>query len=80
MNGPATEIPLVEDAETLVDEFRAHLRHLETHLTLLDAYRQERKILRALDRRGLDSTWARRELAARRKEAHTRSDEPDEAA
>lgn len=65
VNKAPQEIPLIEDAEELIDAFRRHLGRLEAHLTLLDDYRQDRQIMRALDRRGVDSEWARRELAHR---------------
>lgn len=79
VNGPATEIPLLEALEDAEDEFRAmcadgvitpieaaaHLRRLRGAVTQLSDYAQERQILRALDRRGLDSAWARRVLVNR---------------
>lgn len=75
VNRAPQEVPLIEDAEGLIDEFRRHLGRLEAHLTLLDDYRQERAVIRALDRRGIDSEWARRELVNRWK---TKEVEPDD--
>lgn len=71
MNRPAQEVALMEAAEDLVDEFlrwsTAYAARLKAHVTALDDHRQQRQIVRALDRVGVDSEWARRELALRRK-------------
>jgi hypothetical protein len=79
VNGPAIETQLVETAENLEDDFRqfalAFAARLRAAVTELDDYRQQRSIIRTLDRRGVDSVLARRELQARRKEAGTGDNE-----
>jgi hypothetical protein len=75
MNRLPVEAQLVEAAEDLLDDFTAlaadgmtpdeiqcYRQQLQRHLTDVDAYAYERRLVRSMDRCGARGEWLRREL------------------